>query len=254
MNISLAPEVLFHIGQFPVTNTIMVSWVIVASSFVFAAALRIGGMSLVPRGVQNALEALLEAWLKLIDPVTNSRTQTLAFFPIVTSIFVYVALSNLVELVPGLGTVGLYGEHEGRVALIPFIRSSSADLNFTIGLALFTMAATWVFGIRTRGVGGHLGKFFNFSNPLNMFVGLLEFVGEFARIISFSFRLFGNIFAGEVLLIVVASLAPVIAGLPFLFLELFVGLVQALVFAMLALVFLKMATEGHGEETAQHTQ
>ena len=202
---------------------------------------------MIPQGIQNGVEIVAEFWLSTIDSVTGNRSKSLSFFPCVVSIFLYVALSNLVELVPGLGTIGVYALHEGEVELIPFIRSSSADLNFTLGMAVTVVVATWIYGIRALGVTGHLSKFFNFKNPLVFFVGLLELIGEFSRVISFSFRLFGNIFAGEVLLLVIAFLVPVVAGLPFLFLELFVGLVQALVFAMLTLVFLNTATIGHDE-------
>lgn len=245
MNISLAPEILFHLGSWGITNAYLVAIFIVFAVYFFSLYINIRGVSLVPTGVQNAVESVFELWLGTIDSVTGDRKQSLRFFPLVVTIFLFVFLSNAIELIPGLGSIGVYGIHEGHVALIPFLRSSSADLNFTLSIAVITMLATWVYGIRAIGFSAHVGKFFNFKNPITFFVGLLEFVGEFAKIVSFSFRLFGNIFAGEVLLMVIAFLAPYIAGVPFLFLELFVGLVQALVFSMLALVFLKMAETAH---------
>lgn len=247
MNISLAPEVLFYLGTLGITNTYIVGIFLVLFALVLSLTLRAKKISLVPKGLQNVMESLFEIWLNTIDSVTGSRTLSLKFFPLVVTIFLFVLFSNLVELIPGLGTIGVYGMHEGHVALIPFIRSSSADLNFTLAIAIITMVATWIYGIREIGVGAHLSKFFSFKGPIEFFVGILEFVSEFAKVISFSFRLFGNIFAGEVLLLVIAFLVPYIAGIPFLFLELFVGFVQALVFAMLALVFLKMATVSHAE-------
>lgn len=245
LEISLAPEVLTHIGSFALTNSMTVTVLIVILTLIGVITLRSKKMSLVPRGAYNVLEAFVEFWLETIDGITASRSLTLLVFPVVVSIFCFVALSNLIELIPGLGTIGIYGLHEGHVSLIPFVRSPSADLNFTLAIASCAILSTWILGIKQLGFIGHVSKFFTFKNPIMTFVGLLEFVGEFARVISFSFRLFGNIFAGEVLLAVISFLAPVIGGLPFLFLELFVGLVQALVFSMLTLVFIKIATESH---------
>ena len=137
--------------------------------------------------------------------------------------------------------------HHGENVLVTFFRSPSADLNTTLALALIAVVASQVMGMRALGVGHYLGKFF--VSPLKKpygigtFVGLLELISEFAKIVSFSFRLFGNVFAGEVLLLVMLSLASIAVPVPFLMLEVFVGFIQALVFAMLTLVFFKMATD-----------
>lgn len=245
MNISLAAEPLFHIGSFPVTNTLLVAWVIIL--FLFSIAFILRRPKLVPTGLQNAVEAGVEALLNFVESITLNRKQSIKFFPLIATIFFFVLFSNLVEIVPGLGTIGLWEEHGGERILVPFIRSSSADLNVTLAIASVTMVAVQAFGIGALGVGRYAHKFFNFSGPIDFFVGILELISEFAKIVSFSFRLFGNIFAGEVLLTIVLSLVPYFVPLPFLFLEIFVGLVQALVFSMLALVFLKTATEAHGE-------
>lgn len=130
---------------------------------------------------------------------------------------------------------------------IPVFRPGTADLNTTLALAIVSILLTQMMGIKYLSLG-YFKKFINFSNPIMTFVGLLEIVSEFAKIISFAFRLFGNIFAGEVLLVVMAFLLPVIVPMPFYGLELFVGFIQALVFAMLSLVFFNMATQGHGDE------
>lgn len=129
---------------------------------------------------------------------------------------------------------------------IPVLRPGSADLNTTLALAMFSIALTQFFGIKYLSLG-YFKKFINFSNPIMFFVGILELVSEFAKIISFAFRLFGNIFAGEVLLVVMAFLAPLVVPMPFYGLELFVGFIQALVFSMLSLVFFNMATHSHDE-------
>lgn len=129
---------------------------------------------------------------------------------------------------------------------VPFFRPGTADLNTTLALAIFTMLTVQVFGVSYLGLG-YFKKFFNFSNPIMTFVGLLEIVSEFAKVVSFAFRLFGNIFAGEVLLTVVGSLVPLVAPMPFYGLEIFVAFVQALVFSLLSLVFYNMATVSHDE-------
>ncbi len=200
---------------------------------------------MIPKGFQNVVETVLEALLSLADSVTQDRRQSKKFFPLVATIFIFVILSNWVELAPGLGTVGLWETHNGERILVPFLRSGSADLNMTLAIAIVSVFSVQFLGIAAIGVGKYARKFFvnPFHKPyfVGTFVGLLELVSEMSKMISFSFRLFGNIFAGEVLLMVILFLVPYFVPLPFLFLELFVGFVQALVFSMLTLVFLKMA-------------
>lgn len=249
MNISIAAEPLFYIFSFPVTNTIVVTLAI-SSIIITASAILKSRIRLVPKGFQNVVEAVLEALLNLVDSVTQDRRQSKKFFPLVATIFIFVILSNWVEVVPGLGTIGIREELHGRSVLIPFLRSGSADLNMTLALAIVSVMAAQILGIAAIGFGKYAGKFFvsPFRPPyfVGTFVGALEIISEVAKLISFSFRLFGNIFAGEVLLMVMLFLVPYFVPLPFLFLELFVGFVQALVFSMLTLVFLKMAvTEAH---------
>lgn len=135
-------------------------------------------------------------------------------------------------------------ESDYHPTFIPLLRAGTADLNTTIALALIAMGSVQYIGIKRLGLG-YFKKFFNFSNPINAFVGILETVSEFSKVISFSFRLFGNIFAGEVLLAVISFLIPIIAPIPFYGLEIFVGFIQALVFAMLTIVFMTIATMSH---------
>jgi F-type H+-transporting ATPase subunit a len=150
---------------------------------------------------------------------------------------------------------GAEEEHGSGYIVIPFLRPPSTDLNFTLALALVTVVLTQYFGIRALGAG-YFKKFFDLSGfkqgvmngVIGVFVGLLELVSEFAKIISLAFRLFGNIFAGEVLLVVLAFLIPYVISVPFYGLEVFVGFMQAFVFLMLSLVFFNLATIGHGGE------
>lgn len=252
--ISLAAEPLFHLGTFPVTNTLVVAWVI-ALLVIGTVLITSRRYRAVPRGMQNFFELVFEGALSFMTTITGSREKSQKFFPVVMTIFLFVILSNWVEVVPGLGSIGIWGEHHGERVLIPFIRSSSADLNVTLALAIASVVATQIIGIMSLGLFQYAGKFFvaPWKKPylVGTFVGFLELISECAKMVSFSFRLFGNIFAGEVLLLVVGFLVPYLVPLPFLFLEIFVGFVQALVFSMLTLVFMTMAVTPH-EEHAEH--
>ena len=144
-----------------------------------------------------------------------------------------------------------HGVKEGQQAglLVPFFRSANTDVNTTLAIALVAMTMIHFWGFSTLGFFGHMSKFVNFKQgPIGLFVGILEAISEVARVISFTFRLFGNIFAGEVLLVAMAFLLPLVGIIPFLGLELFVGLIQAFIFSMLTLVFAAMATVSHGAE------
>lgn len=256
MHISLAPEILARIGSFPLTNTLFMVWIILAIFIVLALFLRRRPFRQVPKGLQNIFEVAVEKLLAMVQSVTQDRARAEKFFPLVATIFLFVLFSNLIEIVPGLGTIGLSEEIHGESKIIPFIRSSSADLNLTFAIALTAVVSVQIMGVGVLGIKEYAGKFFvpPWRKPyaIGTFVGLLEFIAEFAKIISFAFRLFGNIFAGEVLLTVILFMVPYLVPLPFLFLEIFVGFIQALVFSMLTLVFLTMATTSHHEEQHAH--
>ena len=248
MHISLAAEPLFHIGSFTVTNSLLISWLVIAFLAVFALLVK-RKIALVPKGLQNLVESVFEALLDLVDSITQNRKQSIKFFPVVATIFLFVILANWAGLLPGMGTIGLNEEVHGEQVLVPFIRAGSADLNFTLGLAIVSVMSVQIFGIAAIGFKKYAGKFFvsPFKKPIfiGTFVGLLEVMSEISRLLSYSFRLFGNIFAGEILLTVMLFLVPYFVPLPFLMLEIFVGFVQALVFSVLTLVFMKMATLEH---------
>jgi len=197
--------------------------------------------------LQNLVEMVFEALLDLMESVLGSRAAAEKYLPLVATIFLFVITSNWLGLLPGVGTIVFHSE-EG---VVPFFRSPAADLNFTLAIAITSVVAANLLGMIKLGFFKHLGKFFNFSDPVMFFVGILEIVSEFAKVISFSFRLFGNVFAGEVLLMIIGFLAAYVIPLPFMFLELFVGFIQAFVFAMLTLVFLALHTTSHdGHEEA----
>lgn len=230
MEIHLSPEEVLKLGGVSLTNTLVLTMISIV--FLFAVSKIItSNLRLVPNKGQNFFETVIDSILNFMGSVTGDRSSALKFFPLVATIFIAIIFSNWFEVVPGLGSV--------------FVRSPSSDLNFTLAIAIISVIGIQYYGIKQAGFLKYGKKFINFENPIKFFIGILELVSEFAKIISFSFRLFGNIFAGEVLLLVVYFLVPYIIPLPFLFLEIFVGFIQALVFAMLTLVFLKIATAEH---------
>jgi F-type H+-transporting ATPase subunit a len=324
--IELKAETVISIGPFNVTNTYITSWIVIIfiSLFAYAATRR---MSLVPRGIQNLFEAIIEAIYNLIISTAGEKHGR-RFFPVVATIFLYVAISNWFGLLPFFATVGRVEEidahqeafhekgvviHEvaglnvimpaaddvelpetvtlpdGKVeevgadspvevkqlaiqeatrdlklkkdekvgVLIPFLRSVNTDINGPLALAVWSAIFVEFWGISTYGFFRYGSKFFNFGRLLrgkivdgfiDAFVGILELVAEAARLVSFTFRLFGNIFAGEILFLVVIFLLPLVALQVVYFMELFVGAIQAFIFGMLTLVFGIIAVSApHGE-------
>lgn len=239
-----------------------------------------------PGAFQNFSEMLVEMLYDFVNSVTHNKKKTQVFLPFIATFFLWILLNNWLGLLPGVGTIGLTsepkeanlpsievqakevkpatevieanvnevavaakeeaseGEHEK--VFIPLFRAGTADINTTFALAMISVFFTQVFGFKYLKFG-YFKKYINFSSPIMFFVGLLELILEFAKIMSFAFRLFGNVFAGEVLLAVIMFLVPVIAPMPFYGMELFVGFIQALVFSMLTLVFFNMATVSHDE-------
>jgi F-type H+-transporting ATPase subunit a len=241
-HISLSSQIVFNIFGWPISNSIIAAWLTIVILVIIALIVRLN-FKKNPTGLQNLMEMVVESLLGLVDSVTSDRKKSLKIFPWVATFFLFILVSNWLELIPGFSLLGIRENGE----FIPFLRSANTDLNTTLALALISIIATQILGIITIGLFKHLKKYFNFKNPINCFVGILEILSEISRIISFAFRLFGNIFAGEVLLVVIAFLIPYIIPLPFYGLELFVGFIQALVFAMLTLVFMTMAMTNHEE-------
>ena len=240
-HISLASQPILNIGPIAITNSIIATWavIIVIAVLGFLATRKI---NISPKGLQNILEAIIEALLGLVDSVTQDRKKSEKFFPWIATFFIFILIANWMELIPGFGAFGIHKTTHGEESFIPFLRSANTDLNTTLALALISVFMTQFFGIATIGFFKYIGKFINFKSFIGFFVGILELISEIAKIISFAFRLFGNIFAGEILLVVIAFLIPYIMPIPFYILEIFVGFIQALVFSMLTLVFMTMAT------------
>jgi len=247
LQISLRAEEIFHIGSWPVTNSVLLSTIVLVVLLVFAYVLR-SNLSMVPGALQNAFEILLEGALGLMDSVLGDRRTSERYLPLVFTIFLFILFSNWFGLIPGVGSIVV---RQGTDS-VPLLRSPASDLNFTLALALIAVTLVNLLGASAIGLKKRLSVFFNFKGPVDFFIGIVELVSEFGRIISFSFRLFGNVFAGEVLLAIMAFLVPYLVPLPFMFFELFVGFIQAFIFSMLTMVFIAMAIISHGDEHEEH--
>ncbi len=248
MHISIAAEPLFNIGSLVITNSLLASIVTTVVLSIFAIII-----SLTVKLRPGRLQAIAEEALSFILDLAESSGGKAAreFVPLGISLFFFILMSNWIGLLPGFGSIFLERIEHGEIETIPLLRGATADLNTTLALALVAFFSIQFYGI-TKAKLGYLKKFINFTSPINFFVGILEIISEFAKIISFSFRLFGNVFAGEVLLAVIIGLIPFIAPLPFLGLEVFVGFIQALVFAMLTMIFIQLAMTQHSEEESHH--
>ncbi len=301
--IVIAPEPIFSLFGFQVTNTLLATWVTMIILILGCWAIT-RKMELVPRRWQSGLEMIVESLLKLVEGAAGFKWAR-RFFPFVATIFLFLLVSNWLGLTPIFGSWGpLHPSEEGNAVqwlngsqtfglwvrpttpaaeatgstaapaqqlytLSPMLRSAATDMNTTVALALVSVALTQVWGVMARGVpyfgkfiavgrlvgaftkrglgcGGRVGAFF--MGAIDVFVGFIESVSEIAKVISFSFRLFGNIAAGEVLLGVLGFLIPYLVSIPFYGLELLVGFVQALVFMMLSVAFFVTAISSHGAE------
>jgi F-type H+-transporting ATPase subunit a len=266
-HIGVPVDILFTIGGFPVTNTFLIT-ILTMLVILVLFWLAIRSAKLIPGKWQNLIEWVTELLLNLCEEVAGKENGR-RFFPWVATIFLLVLCVNWWEVIPGVETIGTL-DHTGACAnaqahavggiflfgstsncITPWLRPPSTDLNFTLALAVASVVVTQFYGFRQLGVFQHITKYLNFRGGLlGIAIGLLEFVLEMIRVVSFSFRLFGNLFAGDTLLLVMAFLIPFIAPIPFYFLEVFVGFIQAFVFAMLTLVFMTLAVTPH--EHAEH--
>jgi len=264
---ALPAETIFHLFGFPITNSIIAAWlsIIVLVGLSYAATRR---MKLIPVRLQNFLEFAINALLDFCISVAGEKNGR-RFFPIIATIFLFVIANAWLSLLPGFGSI-LVISSEGEASHL--LRGANTDINMPLALALISFVVVEYFGLRSLGLR-YLGKFVNvgqffrsigqlfrgrlkaglgglFNGLIDIFVGVLETLSELIRIVSFTFRLFGNMTAGEILLLITAFLIPWIFALPFYGLELLVGFVQALIFGGLTLVFLTIAVTHHGEEEA----
>ncbi|MDO9302649.1 MAG: F0F1 ATP synthase subunit A, partial [Anaerolineales bacterium] len=274
---------LYLVNTIPTLAVTLVLLVVIAF-FTNRSLKKSAATDLVPRGIGNVMESIIEILYNLTESTTGKKYARM-IFPWFATIMIYVLFANLLKLIPGFESIGVlhpaHGEghaiaeigggwarllpakvEEGGYILAPFFRGISVDLNFTTSLALISVVMIQVVGFRAQGFG-YLSKFFNtrrmfkvpFFGAMDFLVGLLELISELSKILSFAFRLFGNMFAGVVLVAIVAGLLGKFSILPAMIMmfELFVGVIQAFVFGMLTMVFMAQATQGHGgEEHAEH--
>lgn len=240
IHISLAAEkigrITFFGAEIPVTNTLLMAWVVMA--FLLITGFFVGRhVSLAPGKVQLAFESLFDYVLTYMQETFGNRRLAEKFFPLIATIFLFIFASNMIQFIPGVGSVGFFHGKE----FIPLLRSVNTDFNVTLALAIISFLVIEISGFVVLGFWKYSKKFVNFSSGMGFFLGIMEFVSELARLVSFSFRLFGNIFAGEVLIAVAIAFLPYFLPVPLLLYELFVGLIQAAIFALLTLFFIKLA-------------
>lgn len=289
VHVEIAAETLFHIGPLAFTNS-MLTMFLVMGGILLVFWLVARNMKEIPGKGQSIVEVIIEFMLSLVEGTAGTKRAARQIFPLVGGLFIFILLANYSGLLPGVGTIGIWRTepektattgattgaqhvyqvasttpaHAGTVSnaadsgaphkvLVPFLRSPDADLNMTLAMALVTFTIVQIAGIRAHGVRGRVK---HMAQPA--FILPIEIVSELSRIISLSARLFGNVFAGEVLLGVMYAMAnaikiaviPVLFPVVFLFLELLFGAVQALVFALLTLIYITLATAGGHDEEA----
>lgn len=232
IHIALAAERLGTFLGIPITNTLITSWIVMLLLAVLAwwVGRRI---SLVPGRLQTLVEEMLSFVYNYIKETLESEKMATRFFPLLMTLFLFIFVANAIEFTPGIGSLLYEGD--------PLLRSVNTDLNVTLALTIIAVIVIEITGVVALGFFRYASKFLNFSSPVKFVVGLIELISEIARLVSFSFRLFGNIFAGEVLIAVVVFFIPFLVPVPLMAFEVFVGFVQAAIFTLLTLFFIKLA-------------
>ena len=266
--VTIFAEPIKHFENFTITNALFSSWFAVLIIIVVSVILR-SKLREIPRGIQNLFEVIVEGALSMCDQVTNDRALSLKIFPFAISVFFFILLNNWLGIMP-LGGFGLIEEGEHGLAFIPIFRGGTADINMTLALAVMAVIGANLFGAFSLGAWKTFNKYVNLKAlgqigkkirkdptiilvaPITFFVGLFEIIGEVAKVASLSFRLFGNVFAGEVLLASIAALVAYIVPIPFLFLEIFVGVIQAFIFSILLVVYFTIGASDHDHEEEHH--
>ena len=282
LHVSVRAETLFKLGPLNVTNSLATMVVLMALIIIGVALIARRASVDKPGRAQSIIEMVVEFLLDLVENTAGKRVGR-RVFPLIAALFIFIILANYSGLLPGVGTIGFYEDEaemteasaqvasvqyatEGEAeeghhkVLVPFMRSPNADLNMTLAMALLTFIIVQVAGVAAHGVGGRLK---HLADPPFMFP--IEIIGELSRIVSLSFRLFGNIFAGEVLVTVMVTMSAAVLektvwiavpffALPtiFLFLEVLFGFIQALVFALLTLIYISLAAAGHDDHEDEH--
>jgi len=237
ISVTLKPYILGELFGIPLTSTLLTTWFTMILVVTLALVLR-SRLALVPGKLQAGAELLVGGVYDYMCDVLESRQLALKYFPVVMTIFIFVLALNWVGLLPGVTAFGLVDE-SGYMK--PLLYPAATDLNITLAFAIIAFLTIEVAGVVALGFFKYAGKFINFHSPLAFIIGLIELISELARLISFSFRLFGNIFAGKTLLVVIMFFVPYLVPVPLYAFEVFVGFIQAFIFAILTLFFIKLA-------------
>ena len=242
INIGLQPEYVLSIFGLSISNTFFTSVLVTIILSILAIIYYSSRDAKNKNFFDSAARVIIYELLKLIDTVTEDRKLSKKVLPLVITFFLFIVTANLLALLPGFLGSFYVKTASGNISLL---RSPNSDLTITVALALFSVLSIQFFSLRILGIKKYIGRFLNFTNPINFILGFFELLSECVKILSFSFRLFGNIFAGEVLLLVTAFLIPYVIPVPFMILEVFVGIIQALIFAVLTLTFVETSTMRH---------
>lgn len=236
IHVALKPYIVGELLGVPITATLITTWltmaVLILGTYFFTKR-----PQLMPKKIQSIAEMIVGGVYDYMIDVLESRKLAATYFPVVMTIFIFVLALNWIGLLPGVTAIGL--NHDGD--FIPVLYPAATDLNITIAFAIIAFLTIEIAGVVALGVFKYGGKFINFHSPLAFIIGLIELISEVARLISFSFRLFGNIFAGKTLLVVIMFFVPYIVPVPLYAFEVFVGFIQAFIFAILTLFFIKIA-------------
>ena len=240
IEIHLAPSILGYAFGVPVTSTLIMSWFVMGLLTALAFAIY-RNIRLAPSKLQSSMEIVVGGAFDYVAEALESKKLARSYFPLLMTIFMFVLTLNWVGLLPGVDSIGIMKVVHGEETLVPFLHPANTDLNITISFALISFFAIEIIGIISLGFFKYGSKFINFSSPLAFLIGIIELFSELARLVSFSFRLFGNIFAGKTLLVIAMFFVPFVLPVPILAFEMFVGFIQAFIFAVLTLFFIKLA-------------
>ena len=246
IHVALAAEKLGEFFGIPITNTLITSWVVIGLLVALAFLVR-GRLALVPGRLQTLLEETFSFVYDYVAETLESRDMARKFFPLLMTIFLFIFVGNMLHFLPGVGSIGFF---HGSV-FEPLFRAPSTDLTVPLVLALISFFVIEITGILAIGIGKYASKFLvnPIRDPIGAAVGFIELIGELVRVVSLSFRLFGNILAGEIIIAVALFFAPYFLPVPLMLFEIFIGFLQAAIFALLTLFFIKLAvTEPHGAE------
>ena len=242
IHISLSAEKIGTFMGISVTNTLLMSLVVFVILVTIAFIIR-KNLALIPGRLQALVEILFTGILDYIIETLEDEKLARKLFPLILTIFLFIFTANIIEFTPGIGSIGW--THPGG-EFVPLLRSMNTDLNTTLALTVIAFVVIEIVGVATLGFLRYSKKFVNLSSVLGFMVGIIELFSEVARLVSYSFRLFGNIFAGEVMILVIQHFVPMVLPVPIMLFEVFVGFIQAAIFALLTLFFVKIAiTEVH---------